>query len=254
VKTLLAVYRLTRAYTAVVAGVVAYALAPGGGIAAMCAAAALALLLAGAFAFNDVYDREADAINVPTRPIPSGVLSARSAIAIAIVCDAGALAAAIATRSSRVLVLTCVLMAMLFAYSLLLKRVTGVKNIVMGLVGASVPLFGSTSPEAAALAITIGLFVLQKEIIADVYDREGDARVGLRTFPVLFGIPRTMAIIAAINVVFVATAGSAALIAVGIANILAAIFTAIRGERAIGAMLTLQKVFLLAGVLFAWRS
>ncbi len=253
-RALIAIARLTRVYTAVVAGVVAYALAPDGELDAILASLALALLLAGAFAFNDVYDREADAINVPTRPIPSGRLSVRTAIAITIACDAGALAAAIATRSARVITLTLALIAMLLAYSLLLKRITFVKNVGMGLVGASVPLFGSLSSEAVALALAIGLFVLQKEIVADAYDREGDARVGLRTLPVLFGTPRTMGIVAVINVAFLVSVEGPALIAVGVVNIVASIITALRGERAVRAMLTLQKVFLLAGVLLAWRG
>lgn len=253
-RALIAIARLTRVYTAVVAGVVAYALAPDGELDAILASLALALLLAGAFAFNDIYDREADAINVPTRPIPSGGLSVRTAIAIAIACDAGALAAAIATRSVRVITLTLALIAMLLAYSLLLKRITFVKNIAMGLVGASVPLVGSLSSEAVELALAIGLFVLQKEIVADAYDREGDARVGLRTLPVLFGTPRTMWIVAVINVAFLVSVEGPALMAVGVVNIVASIITALRGERAVRAMLTLQKGFLLAGVLLAWRG
>jgi len=245
-RLLIAVYRLTRIYTAVVAGVVAYAL--GGEVEA---SIALALLLAGAFAFNDVYDRDADAINVPKRPIPSGVLSVRAALGIAIACAVGALAAAIATKSMRVIVLTCALIALLFAYSLLLKRITFVKNLVMALVGASVPLFGNL--QARELAILIGLFILQKEIVADAYDRDGDARVGLRTLPVIFGIRTTMIFIVAINVAFLVMSRGP-LMAVGVINIAAAIATAWLGEKAVPAMLTLQKGFLLAGLLFAWRT
>jgi len=242
----IAVYRLTRIYTGLVAGVVAYAL--GGEVGA---GIALALLLAGAFAFNDVYDRDADAINVPTRPIPSGVLSIRAALAIAIACDAGALAAAIATQSMRVIALTCALIALMFVYSLFLKRITFVKNLAMALVGASVPLFGSL--HARELAILIGLFILQKEIIADTYDRDGDARVGLRTLPVIFGIRATMIIVASINAAFLMMSRGP-MIAVGAINIVAAIATAWLGEKAVPAMLTLQKAFLLAGLLFAWRT
>ena len=256
IAAIVAVFRLTRAHTAVVAGIVAYALSPGG-TGAVLASAALALLLAGAFAFNDVCDREADAINVPARPIPSGVLSLPTVVAIVVLCSAGALASAFAAKSVRVVALTCALVILLFVYSLLLKRITFVKNLVMALVGASVPLFGSLSQEARAIAIAIGLFILQKEIVADAYDRDGDVRVGLRTLPVLFGIRRTMGMIAAINAAFLGCAvwmRSGPLIAVGIVNIAAAIVTALHGDRAVKGMLTLQKVFLLAGLLFAWRT
>jgi geranylgeranylglycerol-phosphate geranylgeranyltransferase len=256
-RTTIAVARLTRVYTALVAGIVAYALAADGGTHAAFAAASLALVLAGAFAFNDVIDRDADAINVPTRPIPSGALSARTALAIAIACDAAAIAAAIAAGSPRVVVMTCAMVAMLFAYSVALKRILFVKNVVMALVGASVPLFGSVPADAKTLAVTIGLFILQKEIAADAVDREGDARAGLRTLPVVFGVRRTMLIVAAMNVAYLASiapmTGMArlALAAVGVTNIVFAI--AARGEHLLRAYLVLQRVFLLAGVLFAWR-
>lgn len=255
-----AVVRLIRLYTALVAGVVAYALAAHRGPDAMLAAAALALLLAGAFAFNDVVDREVDAVNVPTRPLPSGALSVRSALAIAILCDAAALVAAAWTRSGRVVALTAAMVALLFAYSLALERVLLVKNLVMALIGASVPVFGNvagTVPgEAQRLAVTIGLFILQKEIVADAKDRDGDARSGRRTFPVLFGVRWTLTLVVALNVAFLASLGSRdfALIAVGVTNVIGAILAAIRGERFLRAFLVLQRAFLLAGVLFAWRA
>ncbi len=255
----IAVIRLTRLYTTLVAGVVAYTLSERGGSEALFAAASLALLLAGAFAFNDVVDREADAVNVPTRPIPSGALSVRSALIIAILCDVAALVAAASTRSVRVVALTCVMVALLFAYSLALERILFVKNLVMGLIGASVPLFGNIAgavpEEAKRLAVTIGLFILQKEIIADAKDRDGDARAGLRTFSVLFGVRWTLVLVAALNVAFLATLapGEVALIAVGITNIAGAILAFTRGERILRAFLVLQRAFLLAGVLFAWR-
>jgi geranylgeranylglycerol-phosphate geranylgeranyltransferase len=255
----IAVIRLVRLYTALVAGVVAYALSARGGSDALLAAASLAFLLAGAFAFNDVVDRDADALNVPTRPIPSGALSVRSALTIAVLCDVAALVAAAWTRSGRVVALTCAMVALLFAYSLALERVLFVKNLVMGLIGASVPLFGNiagTVPaEAKRLAVTIGLFILQKEILADAKDRDGDARTGLRTFPVRFGVRWTLVLVVALNVAFLASLarGELALIAVGVTNIVFAIVAAMRGERVLRAFLVLQRAFLLAGVLFAWR-
>jgi geranylgeranylglycerol-phosphate geranylgeranyltransferase len=256
----IAVVRLTRLFTALVAGVVAYALSAQPGTHAALAAAALALLLAGAFAFNDVLDRDADAINVPSRPIPSGALSVRTALAIAFACDAGAMGAALAARSGRVVLLTCAMVAILFAYSLALKRVLLVKNLVMALVGASVPLFGSVSgslpDEGKQLAVTIGLFILQKEIAADAYDRDGDARVGVRTIPVVLGVRWTMILVAALNVAFLVTLapGSLPLAAVGATNIVAALLAAARGGGAVRVFLMLQRAFLFAGVLFAWRA
>jgi 4-hydroxybenzoate polyprenyltransferase len=257
-KTLMAMGRLTRVYTIVVAAIVVYAVAPGADGA--WAGVALALTLAGAFAFNDVRDRAADAVNVPTRPIPSGVISATAAGRIAAACSAGAILSALITRSPRVIALTSAMTLMLFAYSIWLKPVLGVKNVVMALVGASVPLFGGLSIEARELALAIGLFILQKEIVADVYDREGDARVRLRTLPVVLGVRGAILVVIAVNVVFIAasaiflsTAIGAALCGIGAVNVIAAaMMMRICRRSTVLHFLRLQQSFLLAGVLIAW--
>jgi geranylgeranylglycerol-phosphate geranylgeranyltransferase len=221
------------------------------------AALALSLVLAGAFALNDVIDREADAINVPTRPIPSGVLSVRTVLEFAIVCDIGAIAAAMSTRSARVQLLTLVLLVLGFAYSLALQRMFLVKNLVMAFVGACVPIMGSGSIEARTLAAAIAIFILQKEIAADVVDRQGDEQMGLRTLPIVLGVRPTLFIVAALNVAFIVTVVVLGLplgmTGVGLVNIVASTLAAFRDERAIHALLTLQKGFLVAGVLLAWQ-
>lgn len=250
---ILGLAKCARVTTAIVAGVVAYAIGPNVG-----AAVALSLVLAGAFAFNDVIDRDADAINAPTRPIPSGVLSVRTVLRFAIVCDIGAIVAVMSTRSARVQLLTLVLLALGFAYSLSLERMFLVKNLVMAFVGACVPLMGSGSIEARSLAAAIAIFILQKEIVADVFDRQGDEQMGLRTLPIVLGVRPTLFIVAALNVTFIVTVVVLRLplvmIGVGLVNILASPLAAFRDERAIRALLTLQKVFLVAGVLLAWRG
>jgi 4-hydroxybenzoate polyprenyltransferase len=253
--TIVAVGRLTRLYTILIAGAVVYAVGPGAQGAQ--AGVALAFVLAGAFAFNDLRDREADAVNVPNRPIPSGAITGPAAAGIALGCFSGGVAAALLTRSPRVLALTLALAMLLFAYSIWLKPVLGVKNIVMALVGAGVPLFGSVSHGAQELAVAIGLFILQKEIVADVYDHEGDARVRLRTLPVALGDRGALLVVIGVNAVFVAFASFLALpigavvIGVGITNVIVAV-AVMHWRRGVRHLLRLQQCFLLAGLLFMW--
>ena len=257
-KTLLAIARLMRVSTSLVAAIVVFALKPDAGGAL--AAVALALALAAGFAFNDVRDHAADATNVPTRPIPSGAISPGAAIAIALACAAGAGIAAIVTASPRVIGLTSALTLLLLAYSLWLKPILGVKNVVMAMVGASVPLFAGFSPQAQALAAAIGLFILQKEIVADVYDRDGDARVHLRTLPIVFGVRGALLMVIAVNLGFIAVSAVAlappvngALAAVGGFNVVAATTVLLlRGPVKVLHFLRFQQAFLLAGVLFVW--
>lgn len=257
-KSLLALARLTRVSTSLVAAIVVFALRPD--LDGALAASALALALAAGFAFNDVRDHAADATNVPTRPIPSGAISATAATSIAIACAAGAGIAAIFTTSARVIGLTSALTLLLFAYSLWLKPILGVKNVVMALVGASVPLFAGISPQSQALAAAIGLFILQKEIVADVYDRDGDARVHLRTLPIVFGVRGALLIVIAVNLGFIAVSSvalaspvNAALAAVGVFNVVAATTVLLpRGPIRVLHFLRFQQAFLLAGVLLVW--
>jgi len=250
---ILGLAKCARLTTAIVAGAVAYAMTPDAG-----AALALSLVLAGAFAFNDVIDRDADALNVPARPIPSGVLSVRAVLTFAVVCDTGAIAAAVSTRSERVQLLTALLLALGFAYSLALERVFLVKNLIMGFVGACVPLMGSGSIAARSLAAATTIFILQKEIVADVFDRAGDEQMGLRTLPIVLGVRPTLLIVAALNVALIVTVAGLRLplvmTGVGLVNVVASILAAFRAERGIRALLTLQKVFLMTGVVLAWRA
>ena len=82
-------------------------------------AASSCLYLAG-MVFNDVFDREIDALERPKRPIPSGRVSLRGAMTLGTVLVAGGLAlAAVAGINS--LIVACLLTSAIFLYDGLLK-------------------------------------------------------------------------------------------------------------------------------------
>lgn len=156
------------------------------------AAAAVLAAVAGANAFNDWVDRRADAINRPRRPVPSGALSSRAALVTALISYAVAIG--LATRVSVVavdIVLLWVLVTV--AYSLALKGVPILGNVVAAAVTASVLYLGSISqgrpvaaPVPAALVLAL-LFNLAREFAKDAEDVAGDTVQGVRTLATVRG-------------------------------------------------------------------
>ena len=159
---------------------------------ALWGAAAVLAAVAGANAFNDWVDLRADAVNRPGRPVPSGALSSRAALATAMVSYAAALALATGVGVVAVdIVLLWVLMTV--AYSLVLKSIPVLGNVVAAAVTASVLYLGSVSqgrpvatPVLAALVLAF-LFNLAREFAKDAEDVAGDTVQGVRTLATVCG-------------------------------------------------------------------
>lgn len=136
--------------------------------------------------FNDYADVEADKVNRPSRPIPSGKVSRGSALAFSIVLFAlGILAACflnwicffIAVFNSFVLIL----------YSFVLQHKLLLGNVAIGYLVGSIFLFGGASiGNVSLLAIPLILAVLamlatiSREIVKDLEDMEGDRKSFLK--------------------------------------------------------------------------
>jgi len=180
---------------------------------ALWGAAAVLAAVAGANAFNDWVDLRADAVNRPGRPVPSGALSSRAALVTAVISYAAALG--LATRVGVVavdIVLLWVLMTV--AYSLVLKGIPVLGNVVAAAVTASVLYLGSISqgrpaeaPVLAALAIAF-LLNLAREFAKDAEDVAGDTVQGVRTLATACGtgaalLAARITIVAAMLVVIV---------------------------------------------------
>ncbi len=155
-------------------------------------------------------DRRADAINRPARPVASGALGARAALAVAVGSYAAALACGFAvSRQAGALAAAWVVLTAL--YSVALKGAPVASNALVALVAASPLVMGGLSqgrvgPTVAPLALAF-LAHLAREIVKDVEDVEGDAAAGVRTIAVALG-PR--AALAVARVVVVSLIGAAA--------------------------------------------
>jgi len=139
---------------------------------------------------NDLWDRPADRINRPDRPLAAGTLAPRTARLIAAGGAAIGLGAAVAVGRWQVLMAAGALAVML-AYSPLLKPRGLPGNLAVALV-ASLPLpYGALAVGQVAagwLPFAIAAWIhLTREIMKDIADVEGDRSLGRRTLPIVLG-------------------------------------------------------------------
>ncbi len=156
------------------------------------AAAATALVAAGGNALNDVTDAQIDARAHPERPIPSGRLSARAAMAFAAVTFALALAAGWLAAASVFLVVLAA-EAVLLGYEAWLKASGLAGNLVVaGLVAATFVAGAlATGRVTAPVAFLAGLALLAnvgREAYKDIEDAAHDT--GRRTIARRWGPQR----------------------------------------------------------------
>ena len=152
------------------------------------------LTAVGSFAFNDYYDFEIDRRNVrKDRPLVSELLPKRIALVMG-------LASAMLTfflslfLNSSAMTLVLVSFPLFYLYSLGLKRVVIVKNVLVAYAYVSTILLGSIVTDAAIEPLIsyfalMGLIVgIAFEIMLDIADMEGDKALGMGTFSTRFGV------------------------------------------------------------------
>lgn len=156
----------------------------------------VSMMIAVGFAniHNDLLDIETDRINRPDRPLPSGAISLKKA-KIACLVTAIAPVALGFTLSLNHGLFYLALIAFLFAYNKILKRLPLVKNIMVAILCAS-PLLISVidghywNPKLYPPAVFAFLLTLAREIFKDLEDVQGDMLAGIITFPVAAGVAK----------------------------------------------------------------
>ncbi len=173
-----------------------------------------ALLNATSNSVNQVYDLEADRINKPDRPLPSGSLTISQALVLAFAAGAGALvlAAVVGWQCFVVVVLGALAAA---AYSVppvrtkrhwLLSNLTialarGLLMVVAGWATVGNVFTGARWWEAWLVGGVFGLFLLGAASTKDFGDMKGDEAAGCITLPIRFGVGRATVIMAPFFVV-----------------------------------------------------
>lgn len=153
------------------------------------------MVCAYSMAINDYYDVEIDRVNQPDRPLPSGRISMRTALAIALLTLAVGMMAAVLTA-----LISAVLIASFYAFLSWLYNYWGKRHglwgnamvasslaipfiyggaIVLGQVGNSLLLF---------MALTAFLSGVGREVVKAMADTAGDAKKGVRSFAIAHGL------------------------------------------------------------------
>lgn len=153
------------------------------------ASVALALVVAGGYVLNDVFDIEVDRVNAPNRPIAGGRVRVRTGLAWAIALLAGGLiVAAVVSRWQYPAVLAGVT-ALLVFYNAFSKRLgVGKQLIVAVLMTSSYPLAFAHVGDATGSRLTtlhifpVWLFLVSfgYETLKDIRDIRGDRLVAVR--------------------------------------------------------------------------
>ncbi len=159
-------------------------------------------LTGSAMAINDYYDRDIDAVNEPQRPIPSGAIMPREALAFS-------LALAVIGLISSWLTSPSCLAAGFFSWAVTVLYVTRGKRT--GLPGnllvstcIAIPFFYGGLAVERTISLSPFLFALMaflsntgREVTKGIVDVEGDRSKGIRTLAVARS-PRTAAVTAAV--------------------------------------------------------
>ena len=168
----------------------------------MMIAAALAggVIGAGGMVINDFYDIEIDRINKPERPLPAGLITRKSALITYAALSISGIVLNFFT-STAALIIALAAVPMIFAYSAYLKRSLLLGNLLVAFLTGLAFLYGGAAvgridatvmPAVFAFLINAG-----REVIKDMEDREGDAQLGARTLPIVYGM-RTSSIVSTI--------------------------------------------------------
>lgn len=143
-------------------------------------------------AVNDYYDRQIDAVNRPTRSIPSGRIAPQAALRYSLALFAvGCLLAGLV--NSVCLALSAFNSALLFLYARNLKATPLAGNVCVAFLTGSTFLFGGAAVGQAGLMANRVPFALSflismsREIAKDIEDMAGDRAGGAKTLPIIAG-------------------------------------------------------------------
>jgi geranylgeranylglycerol-phosphate geranylgeranyltransferase len=171
------------------------------------AASGMALGAAGN-AWNDICDAAADRVNRPggARPLATGRIAAGTAHLVVFL---GALAgvAAAALVSGRQVFVAIAALAVMLAYSPLIKPRPAAGNVAVALVAGLPPFYGALAvgePAAGVVPWVLAAWLhLAREIVKDVEDEAGDRAVGRRTLPIVVGRRPAQVVAAGVGLLFV---------------------------------------------------
>ncbi|MCW3995571.1 MAG: UbiA family prenyltransferase [Candidatus Bathyarchaeota archaeon] len=152
----------------------------------------MAFIASAGFAINDYFDRMSDAIIKPKRPIPSGALTYKHAVAVSAVLFAlGLIFSFFINWLSFVIIAADSVLLLIYSY--LVKRKSGfAANLLMGVLTGTAFLFGQATVTGTITLISLTLYpiafgTIGGNVLRDIFSAEGDAKVGYPTLPQKIG-------------------------------------------------------------------
>lgn len=159
-------------------------------------------------AWNDICDQGADRLNrtPQQRPLTAGGIRRGSADLIVFLGALIGLAAA-ALVSGRQVIAAVAALAVMLAYSPLLKPRPAAGNVAVALIAGLPPFYGALAvgaPEAGVVPWVLAAWLhLAREIVKDVEDEAGDRAIGRRTLPIVLGRRPAQVVAAGVALLFV---------------------------------------------------
>ncbi len=175
----------------------------------LCFAALSGLALGAAGnAWNDICDADADRLNrtPDLRPLTAGRIRRGTADLIVFLGALIGLTAA-ALVSGRQVIAALVALAVMLAYSPLIKPRPTAGNIAVALIAGLPPFYGALAvgaPAAGVVPWALAAWLhLAREIVKDVKDEAGDRAIGRRTLPIVVGRQPAQVVAAGVALLFV---------------------------------------------------
>lgn len=165
-------------------------------------------LTGGAMAINDYFDREIDAVNEPSRPIPSGDVKPGEAIVYSLLMSFIGLSTAYLTglASFGVAVFSWLVM---MVYSMWGKRTGFPGNLMVSTCIALPFIYGGIIAGNVSTPLLFSTLAFLsntgREVTKGIVDREGDGARGVRTVAVAYGVDKAAYLASAFYMVAVAT-------------------------------------------------
>ena len=149
------------------------------------------LVLSAGNTINDFCDYRIDAINKPSRPIPSGYVQRQQALGLSIVLLLMGLSLGVLTGNIYAIIIVTIVSMTLLLYAVWLKKTPLIGNVAIGILTGLTFIAGGITVKSikgtivpAAFAF---LFTTAREIIKDIEDIEGDVAQGTGTIAVRWG-------------------------------------------------------------------
>jgi len=149
------------------------------------------LISSGGMAINDYFDAEIDKLNKPKRPIPSGKIKKKSALAFSIMLFVSGIAAAYFINANA-LGVAAFAAVLLIAYAAKLKKVIMAGHVSVSLLVGLTFIYGGIAAgnyiPALMMALLAVLSNTAREIYKSIEDVMGDKKHNVTSLPIKLGV------------------------------------------------------------------